>query len=757
MAIDLRQSQFAFGLDDGTEASHTIGTIGANFVAPLDTPFLIRFAIWETGGSNALNLVQQFQYSRNGGTWTDITTTSTVVKSVAVGAFTNGQNCTQRLSAHGTFESSGAGCTEDGSSGGNANDLQANGSTETECGIQIISTDVEQGDDIEFRVRVTGPTTTIAYDTSPHAFVPVSKAPASASLSISGTQPTRLTNHIRAAVLGAVVLAGLIPTATVAAPDMTIPVSTGYVSATGQAPKIPALTVELREGTTLRATRYVSLTSAHATTEFALETAERNAIENWTNLRLSFIANGGQAQVAWSELEAPAATATAWTEAPAIVSIAFAGTTPTASVIAPNAVVYPPVGSMSAAGTTPLGLSFAVQLWCGSDLIATRSIALTGSYTTYAFELEDSERAAVLDWSDLSLSFIANGRQAEVSWAELEAAVAAEAQTVAPSVGALGLSGQSVLSYSDIPITASPGTGSLSLNGTVTPRSEVQLWMGPSSTGTLITSRTVSFDSSFTTYSLQLTYAEFLSVTDWSDLHVVIVADGQRIYVSWVDIIAPEPGASPASASLTFAGVAPLPSPLKAGTAAEVSLSGQAPTLARTIRVSPPVGSMALSGVDPASIASSEPGVGAMTLSGSRPLVSVQPNPTIVPVVSGEMSLAGVAPAATTQRTVAPGAGSITFAGVAPSTRRTFLATPALALLALSGRSPLPSVSTPVDTVVTEDVAELALSGGALSIVQAEIGPVALRWGSEALVVAHVSTDSLVSARLTGDTLEYLA
>jgi len=70
--------------------------------------------------------------------------------------FTNGQNCTKRLSGTGTFESSAAGCTQDGTSGGTTNDIVANGNSETEIAIQVLSADVALGDKIEFRLTRDG-------------------------------------------------------------------------------------------------------------------------------------------------------------------------------------------------------------------------------------------------------------------------------------------------------------------------------------------------------------------------------------------------------------------------------------------------------------------------------------------------------------------------------------------------------------------------------------------------------------------------
>lgn len=168
MAVDLRQTHFRFGKDDGTESGHTFWQledvnhsqeISANWV------FLLRFTEQEAGGTAALNTDAQFQYNKNGAGWVDITTTSSVVRAVAVGAFTNGQACTQRLSGTGTFETSGAGCTEDGSSGGAANDIAASGNSETEAGLEVVYADVANNDTIQLRFR--SPDWTVTYTITP--------------------------------------------------------------------------------------------------------------------------------------------------------------------------------------------------------------------------------------------------------------------------------------------------------------------------------------------------------------------------------------------------------------------------------------------------------------------------------------------------------------------------------------------------------------------------------------------------------------
>lgn len=166
----LTQSHFRFGIDQLAENTHgwyaAEDTNPAGGVIPLDVPFLLRFCV-QANATGLANVDNEFQYRKNGGTWTNITTSSANVQAVATVALTNGGNNTKRLSGTGTFESSGAGQTEDGSSGGTANDIVASGNSETECGLQFISADLANGDVIDFRLVRDGGVLLDAYAVTP--------------------------------------------------------------------------------------------------------------------------------------------------------------------------------------------------------------------------------------------------------------------------------------------------------------------------------------------------------------------------------------------------------------------------------------------------------------------------------------------------------------------------------------------------------------------------------------------------------------
>ncbi len=181
MAVNLRVNHFRFGVDELAESTH--GWYANEDVNPSHTwafaVFLLRMNEQETGGTAAGNTDGVFEYRKNAGTWTAITTTSQNVKAVAAVPFTNGQACTKRLSGTGTFETSGAGCTEDGSSGGTANDIAASGCSETECGLQFVEADLANNDVIDF--RLTSPDFAVTMDVAPS--VTIVKAGAADDLS----------------------------------------------------------------------------------------------------------------------------------------------------------------------------------------------------------------------------------------------------------------------------------------------------------------------------------------------------------------------------------------------------------------------------------------------------------------------------------------------------------------------------------------------------------------------------------------------
>lgn len=166
----LHQNHYRFGVDELAENTHgwyaAEDTDPAPDAIPVDTVFLLRFCV-QAVGAGLTNVDFNFQCRLNGGAYQNITLTSSIVQAAAAVALTNGGNCTKRLSGTGTFESSGAGQTEDGASGGGTNDIVTDGNSETEAGLLIVGADVGPGDVIEFRLLRDGGTSLDAYNVTP--------------------------------------------------------------------------------------------------------------------------------------------------------------------------------------------------------------------------------------------------------------------------------------------------------------------------------------------------------------------------------------------------------------------------------------------------------------------------------------------------------------------------------------------------------------------------------------------------------------
>lgn len=149
-------SHYRFGKDDGSESAHTWWAAeDANPAAGLIQPgatFLLRFAIQCSGGTSEANVAPKFQYSLNGAAYVDVTTTSAAAKAVTPSSWANGANTTRRLTGSGAFDASNNGCTSDGSAGGTAMDIAADGGNETECAIQIVASAVVYHDALAFRI-----------------------------------------------------------------------------------------------------------------------------------------------------------------------------------------------------------------------------------------------------------------------------------------------------------------------------------------------------------------------------------------------------------------------------------------------------------------------------------------------------------------------------------------------------------------------------------------------------------------------------
>jgi hypothetical protein len=174
--VALNQTHYHFGENTGTESTYRV-LAAPNF--PVMMPpapgrtFLCRIGVQATGGVAHNNTAWQWQYRHTPkstgipGAWTNVTATSAVIRTGTTTVFADAAHCTKRLTdLTGTFEASGAGCTHDGSAGGAANDIVANGNSETLIGLGIVNGDTAVGDLIELRVLANG-AVLAAYDVVP--------------------------------------------------------------------------------------------------------------------------------------------------------------------------------------------------------------------------------------------------------------------------------------------------------------------------------------------------------------------------------------------------------------------------------------------------------------------------------------------------------------------------------------------------------------------------------------------------------------
>jgi hypothetical protein len=165
--------EYAFVDDDGTEAGSTVGTSDTdiNQEAGSANRHRIRLQIQNTNnkvGTEAFD----WEYRRNTGSWTAITTSSTYVQAIASGFGTppaDGDDCTNRLTGQGgSFDGTNNGWSNTGN--GTSDSFAANGYWEVElCYYLIEEGDSSGGDTLEFRVvENSGDTTTfvVAFPTA---------------------------------------------------------------------------------------------------------------------------------------------------------------------------------------------------------------------------------------------------------------------------------------------------------------------------------------------------------------------------------------------------------------------------------------------------------------------------------------------------------------------------------------------------------------------------------------------------------------
>jgi hypothetical protein len=169
MAVTIGQAGFRLRNDDGNETTATWkGNQNVNVAQAVDTNFRVRFLMQNSGSTASNNLVAQLEYTLNGGASTNVSASSTVVRSSASPNVTDAANITQQLTGGtGTFIGLTGYDEVDGAAGGASLDVPASGNFEVEYSIQIRSADTVPGDVIGLRVTNSGTDFTGTYSQTP--------------------------------------------------------------------------------------------------------------------------------------------------------------------------------------------------------------------------------------------------------------------------------------------------------------------------------------------------------------------------------------------------------------------------------------------------------------------------------------------------------------------------------------------------------------------------------------------------------------
>jgi hypothetical protein len=388
--VALTLSHYRFGVDELAESTHgwhaAEDTDPAEGVIAVDTTFLLRFTVQANAAAGLTNVDNNFEFRLNGGTWTQITTSSSVVKAVAATALTNGGNCTKRLSGTGTFETTGAGQTEDGISGGTANDIVASGNSETECGLQIVGADVAGGDLIEFRLTRDAQVLLDTYSVVPSITIPLADLVATlaqtlAGSSVSATATVDVVASV-AATLGGSSLAATAAVDVVASVGATLDGTSLAATATVEAAGTNATLAQTLEGSSASAAAAVEV-AASVTQTLGGSSASSTATVDVT-------------ATAMVTLEGTSAAAAAAVDVTATVAATLGGTSLAATVavdVEADVAATLAGSTVAAAAAVDVELDLAATLE-GASLSATVAVGDVPLLATLAQTLQGTSGAA---------------------------------------------------------------------------------------------------------------------------------------------------------------------------------------------------------------------------------------------------------------------------------------------------------------------------------------------------------------------------
>lgn len=147
------QNAYRWRNDDGSETTATwFANENTSAALSVDTNYRIRLELENVGTANA-SPTFELRYSHNGGAYTLITTSSSVVRAVDSANLTDLAATTNQLTTSGLTFSAGQ-ITEDGTTGSIT--LNQSRQTEVELPFQIIGTDVNNADTINIRAFLSG-------------------------------------------------------------------------------------------------------------------------------------------------------------------------------------------------------------------------------------------------------------------------------------------------------------------------------------------------------------------------------------------------------------------------------------------------------------------------------------------------------------------------------------------------------------------------------------------------------------------------
>jgi len=234
------QRAFRFYNDDGSESASTAAAAQDTNVTITEgggnQSFHLRIGLQETGGTSGNSTDDwQLQYSKNGGAWTNVTTTSSNVKAFDSANLMDSGGTTNRLTG-GTGAYNPGKISEDGL----LDDLFLLASRHTEFlyAIQTIDADLAATDTLDFRVLYNGATTGVTYSVTPRITNQVGGATLTAesgSFTLTGTAASLLRGSKLAADAASFALSG---TAAGLLRSYIFPVDAGAFTLTGTAAEL---------------------------------------------------------------------------------------------------------------------------------------------------------------------------------------------------------------------------------------------------------------------------------------------------------------------------------------------------------------------------------------------------------------------------------------------------------------------------------------------------------------------------------------